>query len=461
MKTTRPKIIVVGGGTSGLAAAYTLRKYQDKLEVTVLEASDHAGGRIAGEEIDGFHVHTGAWVFHESFETVRRLASSLGVPLKRSPFKKGGHVYQDGKLWGIYVGGSLKQTLTTARTILSFRPFSPKGMWQSLRFFMMLKARRQDFSFQDHSRMLDLDTKESFATFMEANSMTEYLEESGQVDVSCFTAGYPEQVGAAFAMALIWVWSLNPASRVCMPEQGVGAFTQALVQACMKDIRLSMPVERIVLEEGIAKGIITADGDFIEADAVICATTATTARKIIPNLPPEISSVLSRVAYSSCCCVAIGLDANILPEGSHAAAFPRRSGSFLTIVSNLAGMAPRAAPKDKTLVHALVIDEHARKLFALSDDEIADRIIKEMRKYFPTMPERPLFARVYRWPEAVCLAPGGMLKEIDEMRRQRLDSLKGLFLAGDYMRMPTANGAMLSGVDAAEDCAAYVSSRMA
>ena len=86
-----PKIVIVGGGTSGLAAAYTLRsKYGNKLEVVVLEAGDRAGGRIAGEEIDGFSIHTGASVFHESFETVRNLAESLGVPLKMSPRKKGG-----------------------------------------------------------------------------------------------------------------------------------------------------------------------------------------------------------------------------------------------------------------------------------------------------------------------------------------------------------------------------------
>jgi len=460
MSTTRPKIIIVGAGAAGLAAAYTILKSEDQFEVIVLEGADHAGGRIAGEEIDGFHVHTGAWVFHESFSTLQRLAESLGVEFKRSHFKKGGHVYCDGKLWGLYVGGSLKQMLTTARTVLSFRPISLKGMWQTLRFSMMLKARGKDLSFEDHSRMLDLDTKESFADFVEAHGLTDYLEEAGEVDIGCFTAGHPEQVGAAFGMAQIWTWTLNPASRTRMPEKGVGAFAQALVQACQHHIRLSTPVERIVLEEGTAQGVVTADGVFMEAAAVVCATTATTALKIIPDLPSGIRSTLSRVTYSSCCQVAMGLDANILPAGSHAAIFPRRTGAFLTIVSNLAGLAPCQAPEGKTLVHALVIDEKARQLFTLSDAGITDRIIKEMHKYFPNMPE-PLFSRVYRWPEAVCLTPGGMLTEIDEMRQQGLSGLRGLFLAGDYMRMPSCNGAVQSGVDAAENCAAFIASRMA
>ena len=108
------------------------------------------------------------------------------------------------------------------------------------------------------------------------------------------------------------------------------------------------------------------------------------------------------------------------------------------------------------MVYALVIGEHAQKLFTLSDTEIADRIIEEIRKYLPAMPDKPLFTRVYRWPEALCLAPGGMLREIYEMRQHQLADLEGLFLAGDYMRMPSCNGALLSGVDAAEECASFV-----
>lgn len=460
----KPKIVIVGGGTSGLAAAYTLRsRHGNELEVVVLEASDRAGGRIAGEEVDGFSISTGASVFHESYGTVQALAESLGIPLKKSPRKKGGHVYRDGKFWGVYAGGSPKQMLTTIQTILSFRLATPKAIWQAMRFFWMLKARSKDIDFQDHSRMLDLDTHESFAEFMEANSLTAYLDQTGEADINCFTAGHSEQVGAALGMAQLWLWTLNQSKRSCLPEKGVAEFANALVGACAGSVRLSTPVQRVVVEEGDAKGVVTGgagEGEgFIEADAVICATPATKALEIIPDLPSEAGRILSRVTYSSCINLAIGLDRNILPDDSHAAIFPPESGTFLTYVNNLASMAPQAAPAGKSLVYALVIGEHARKLFSLSDAEMADRIIEEIRQYLPAMPQKPLFTRIYRWPEALCLAPGGMLKEVYEMRQQDMVDLKGLFLAGDYMRMPSCNGALLSGVDAAEDCASFVFQR--
>ena len=138
--------------------------------------------------------------------------------------------------------------LATIRTVLAFRLLTPKAMWESIRLFGMLKARGKDIDFQDHSKMLDLDTCESFAEFMKANSLAEYLEQAGEADINCFTAGFSEQVGAAFGMALLWLWTLNQSERSCLPEKGVGEFADALVRACVGDIGLSTPVQSIVFE---------------------------------------------------------------------------------------------------------------------------------------------------------------------------------------------------------------------
>ena len=64
-----------------------------------------------------------------------------------------------------------------------------------------------------------------------------------------------------------------------------------------------------------------------------------------------------------------------------------------------------------------------------------------------------LFTRVYRWKEAVCMGQPGMFKEVAEMRRQLDRDINNLFLAGDYMRVPSVNGALASGIDAAHQVA--------
>ena len=460
MRPNESKILVVGAGAAGLSAALTLavRAKDSHCRVCVLEASDRIGGRMFCEEIDGFHVYAGASVIHESFATTRALARELDVELWPSPKEKGGQAWAGDRFWGLYAGGSPKQTLTTLRTMLFSPQHTLAGFWEVMRLFAVLKKRARDLDFEDHTRMLDLDTGESFAEFARANSFVRYLKQAGELDLNCFTAGTSEQVGAAYGMALLWLWTFNPATRNYLPKQGIGALAKALADASANSIRVSTPVERIILKDGRARGVVTVSGDTIEADAVICATTASAAARIVPQLPGELRAVLERVSYSSCCNVAFGLDENILAEGSHAGLFPPGSPTFLTMVTNLAAMTPDASPSGKTLVHALVIGEHARTLFALDDDEIVRRVIDEMCRFFPAMPEHPLFARVYRWPEALCLSPGAMLRDMHDMRTRLHGCIRGVFLAGDYTHLPSLNGAMKSGVEAAQASLSYVAS---
>ncbi len=129
------------------------------------------------------------------------------------------------------------------------------------------------------------------------------------------------------------------------------------------------------------------------------------------------------------------------------------------MITNLQAMTPEAAPPGKTLVHALVIGEHARTQFAANDDENVYRVIKEMRRFFPLMPEHPQFAKVYRWPEALCLSPGGMLRDLHDLQTRLHESVRGVFLAGDYTCLPSLNGAIKSGIEAAEASISYLTSK--
>ncbi len=454
--TDRKKVVVVGGGTSGLAAAYSLLCSKEDVEVTVLEAADRAGGRIAGEEAGGFFIDTGAELFIESYGTVRKLAESLGIPLKRPPYVKGGLMYSNGRFHGIYMGGTWKQRLETLKTLLLFRVFSPKATLQMLRFIRMMRKRGNELSIEDPAKLAAFDSEGSFAAFMDDHSLGDYVNEASHVNIAAYTGAYPEEVGAAYGMSVLWNFLLNPAESVCLPERGVGSFATALVRATDEVTRLSTPVQRIVVEDGIARGAVTEAGENIAADAVICATPATTATWIVPGLPPDVRDVLSRISYSTVVKVVMGLDAELFPRGTFAAAFPKHSGSFLLGIANVKCVAPGVAPEGKNLLQAVTVGDNACSLLPLTDDEIETKVIGEVRKYFPAMPQTPHLARVYRWKEALCIASGGMLRDVLKIRTNGLDGVEGLFLAGDYMRVPISNGALESGIDAAGDSLSFL-----
>jgi protoporphyrinogen oxidase len=65
------RVVIAGGGAAGLGAAYTLKKRG--LTPVLLEAEDHVGGHLAGDEVDGFFIDTGGDFFTYSYREVFRL----------------------------------------------------------------------------------------------------------------------------------------------------------------------------------------------------------------------------------------------------------------------------------------------------------------------------------------------------------------------------------------------------
>ena len=444
------KIIVVGAGAAGLAAAYTLRNRG--IAVTLLEASDRAGGRIAGEEVDGFHISTGAKFFPDHYHVAIGMCDELGVPIR--PISTSEVTMAFYRKGGVHV--------VNAVNLLAGRLFSPQAIWQLLGFVRHLRRRKDDLDSGDYTRLLDLDTYGSVADFVRRLGYDELLEEALEPMVRALILCSTERLGTVFGLEALWAASKKRFSRFSSPSHGVGAFSDALTQACAADTLLSTPVERVALEgrEKRATGVF-AKGKFMRADVVICATTATGVLQLIPDLPDNIRSVLQKVTYSSGCHVAFGVDGYPLDRKTgkrHAFTFfPELDDCFLATHADGTALSPATAPPGKSIVHAFASEERSSELFPLSDEEIKGRAINEIRRFVPAMPEEPLFGRVYRWEEAVCLANGGILTELHQIRRQGFPGVEGLFLAGEYMDLPSVNGALRSGINAAEGAISFLS----
>ncbi|WP_164103557.1 protoporphyrinogen oxidase [Candidatus Laterigemmans baculatus] len=73
------RLAVIGGGLSGLAAAYYLHRAVPEAELLVLEAEDHTGGVIATERRDGWLIEHGADCFSTNPPDALQLCRDLGV----------------------------------------------------------------------------------------------------------------------------------------------------------------------------------------------------------------------------------------------------------------------------------------------------------------------------------------------------------------------------------------------
>ena len=439
-------VVIVGGGAAGLAAAFTLKKHG--VIPVLLEAGDRVGGRLVGESVDGFSVDTGADFFCSSYDTTLRLCRELGLPLVRSKMKLGW--FRNGRWTTTTPGlspGNLLRNLPAARA-LGF--LSPRAVLPNLKLFRSLFRQSEHLSFASDSRLAELDGEETFGRHLERLGATEDLRVAlrGFLEM---TMGHVEHSGQAYMRTYIREMLLN-ADKLYVPETGAGALSRALAGECGNAVRLSTPARSVVVEEGAATGVVV-DGAVIEADAVICAVSPARAREIIPGLPDTVGRALGDVAYSSGCRVVIGLDHPPLPPGWHGALYPEDDTPLLLDRSiNL----PSCAPPGKSTLDLLVGRDRAEELIPLDDEEIKRRMLGDVHRNPPPGSRLPgddegLFWRVYRWEEAVCMGRPGMFTAVAEARHRLSRDIPNLFLAGDYTRVPSVNGALASGIVAAEE----------
>src|SRR6201993_4418501 len=78
----RPHVVIVGGGISGLAAAFFLR--DEAVRVTVLEGSPRLGGKLSVSEIAGAAVDEGAEALLVTRPEGTALIAESGVADKRA-----------------------------------------------------------------------------------------------------------------------------------------------------------------------------------------------------------------------------------------------------------------------------------------------------------------------------------------------------------------------------------------
>jgi len=436
------KVIVIGAGTSGLAATHTLRKRG--VEVLALEAKETAGGRIVGARRDGYTMDLGAQFFFKFYDTTFGICRELGLGNDIVPFPFKVAIWKNGRLNPITAGLNPVALWRDRADLLRFRLFSPRGMLQVARIMPIILKRRRDLHFIDFQNMLDLDD-ESLADLAKRRGGEEVLEYFLQPVASCLTLGEPEEVGAGYGLTLVW-YSLNGLFTL---KRGIGTLAERLYEECRDSVRLSSPVKRVVIEGGAVKGVETAEG-FMDADAVICSVTATRALELMPDLPEGMRRSLEKVTYSACCHVMFGLEKRLLPEGWYAVGLPRLAGTSMAGFTDNSIKSPHYAPPGGGMVHCFTFGRHAFELNAMSDAEVFKRLKGEIRRFIPSMPEEPYISEIYRWDEAVCLSPPGMLREICRLKRDHYRDVKGLFLAGEYLNMPSVDGSLRSGIDAAE-----------
>lgn len=420
------KVVVIGAGCAGLAAAHKLKKAG--VDVLTLEAGDRPGGRCWSLRRDGFLLPLGAGFTETQWDVTQRLVREMGLSgethhatTMRVAF------WRNGKKHFLLQGTPMEMIRNIPET-LRFRGLPLKAYPQGakLGLAMYKYMRRLDKVTRDFEPLLELGDV-SATRFALEHGGPDILDHFIAPFLGTMVLARPEEVTISHIIALAFL-----AGGVCVLENGMGSINERLYEKVKDSVKLSTPVTRVVLEGKQVKGVETEDG-FIEADQVICATDAVTARQIMPDLPDTVRKPLETCKYSSAWNYMFALEKKITPENFVATLIPGSEKSIITTIFDTAGGDIKTAPEGAGLMYTYTAGWLDKELGKLSEEERRRRVIREMQKFWPEFPDEPLFTECVRWDRAINLESPGQFPAVHEFLKRHTRDVKGLYLAGEYL----------------------------
>jgi phytoene dehydrogenase-like protein len=438
------KVVVIGAGCAGLSAAYTLRK--QGVDVLVLEAGGVAGGRCRTEWIDGYEVYAGAVGTEPQWQTTFQYIQELGLQDRVKQSNKLRIAFDcNGGLRTVYMGGGLKDMVRTLpENIRFFFTGFPKRTYPQL-----LKAFRALSPYMKH---VDT-TNHDFSALAEISgtSTKDFLVQHGAPlahewmfypYMTMMVLERPSEISIAHPISL---FSLMKGQ--CSLDGGLGTITAGLYEKVKDCVRLDTPVTRVVIEDGAVVGVETPDGMFA-ADQVICAVDAVVAQDIIPDLPEAMRAPLATCRYSSTYYYQFGLDEPLIDwkdTPAYVVLQPASNTSRLCLVSL------GSQSKEKPVVTVATKGWCDEELCAMGDDERRRTIIREIQRFAPSFPDEPRLTKYYRWDRAINTEPPGQYVAVQDLLKNHMRDVKGLYLAGEYLFLiACTEGALATGKQAAE-----------
>jgi oxygen-dependent protoporphyrinogen oxidase len=440
-----PRIAIVGGGISGLAAAFALEERRQagvSLEYAVYEAGTRFGGVLLTEQIDGCLVEAGP----DSFLTEKPWAAALcrrtGIGdqlIGSNDASRKTYILVKNELVPL-PDGLMLVVPTQLRAALLSRLYSPHTkLLMAREWFHPPKVSNGD---------------ESVASLIERHYGSEMVDRVADPLLAGVYGGEASQLSARAVLPRLAELErkhgslgrglLAAGKELKQSEsQRPSIFTSLKhgMQQLSDAILARLPAEalhpgsRVQAVQKQDRGWVVSAGYASDHfDAVIVATPAPAAALLLEIASPDLAAGLRTISYSSSVTVALGFDKEVresLPPG-FGFLVPRSEGKRMLAATFVHNKFPHRSPADRALLRCFLGGSRDEQILQLGDEDILRLVREELRQILGLAAE-PGFARIYRWQGAMAQYTVGHLERLERIENLR-KQLPGLALAGNGYR---------------------------
>ena len=447
------KLIIIGGGIAGLSAAYYAQKNAHDTQITLLEAGDHWGGKIATDRFsfeDGdFIIEGGPDTFLATKPWAVSLCKELGLADRlhgTNPKNKNTYVLHKDKLQPLPDGLAM-MIPTNIPSILKSQLVSwPGKARMGLDFLLPAQNGQHDESLGNFvSRRLG---REAYENLIEPLMSGIYAGDGDQLSLrSTFPYLHDlEHIYGSLARGSLKMRQQMSArgqsaqgsrSAFLTPTTGLAEIVEKLVETLTEngaDLRLNTSVQTLQRSNVQTWNVMLENGETLTADGIILATPTFVTSKVVSGLDPEFAEVLGSIPYASTATTTLAYRQSDLsrPLDGYGYVIPRREGRRALACTWTSTKFPHRAPDGYALIRVFVGRAGQESDIPWGEAGLLELAREELALTLGITAE-PLVSRVFIWEKAMPqynLGHPEKLLKIDAA----LENHHGLALAGNGYR---------------------------
>ncbi len=425
-----PKVVIIGGGISGLSAAYYLA--QGGAESTILESRPRLGGVIQTEQVEGCTLEGGPDSFLSAKPAALELIRAVGLA-------------------GDVIGSNDHLRVTFVRKNGRMVPL-PDGLMMMVPTKIMPLVSTSLLSWGTKIRMgMELWRApkpklgdESIADFVGEHYGQEAVDYLAEPLLSGVYGGDPRQLSVTSVMPR-FVELANKygsltrgvlASRAQAKSNGtppplfrtlkggLGQLVSAVSQAIAGKTQILTGRAEAIEQTGSGYRVRLA-GDWLQADRLVLACEAHSASPLMQSIDGRASELLGTVGYNSSTVIVMGFDAADFPYPPVGFGFliPKKERRRLVACTWVGTKFSHRVPEGKIVARCFVGESSE------SDDALLGAVLAELQD-IAAFTAAPCFTRIYRSPRSMAQYPVGHPQRMAELD-SRLAEIPNLFLAGN------------------------------
>ncbi|HET9714321.1 MAG TPA: protoporphyrinogen oxidase, partial [Pyrinomonadaceae bacterium] len=405
------RIVVVGGGITGLATAHRLIQLGQK-NVTLIEASSRLGGTIQTEHRDGFLIERGPDSFISEKPYAITLAQRLGLEsqlIQTNEKHRRSFIVRDGRLRPVPEG---------------FQLLAPSRLWPFLTsdiFSLKGKVRMAADLFLPR-RIRHGINDESLASFVRRRLGEEALERMAQPMVGGIYTADPETLSLratlprfldmedqhrSLIIAMLRQKNAKQSgtsgarySLFLSFDKGMQVLVDALAQI-KADIRLNTRVEQLQLDDRTWT-ITTNTGEQLEADAICLAVPAYVAAPLLNNINEPLAATLKGFKYASTATINFAYERSAIehPLDGFGFVVPFIENRSLIACTFSSVKFSGRAPNGHVLLRAFAGGALQPEIFKLDESDMLAKVEADLRELLG-ITAKPLFTEVAKWERSM------------------------------------------------------------